>query len=207
MDSQEQRLQQEIIADAQKKAERVRVKALTEKERLLQKCRQDLAVRRQERLAEVDAEVAQHARNIQNSLAMEKRKRWLRKREESIRELFAQTQRQAEESIGSLREQSLGTLAEEALAALQSGDYLVEFALQDAGQVTLEWLTRRAQNALGSQAVDCHFQLQPVAEVKGGIRFLSRDQSRLFDNTFATRMQLLQDRLRSLLAEAVQQSG
>ena len=80
MDSQEQRLQQEIIADAQKKAERIRAKALTEKERLQQKCDQEIAARRQERLEEVEAEIAQQARNLQNSLGMEKRKRWLRKR-------------------------------------------------------------------------------------------------------------------------------
>ena len=201
MDSQEQRLQQEIIADAEKKAERIRAKALTEKERLLSKCTQDLAARRQERLAEVEAEIAQQTRNLQNSLGMEKRKRWLRRREESIRELFAQTQKQAEDCTGSQREESLNALAEEALIALQCGDYLVEFAPQDAGLITLEWLAKRAQNALSNQARDCHFELQPSAGVKGGIRFLSRDQSRLFDNTFATRMLLLQDRLRSLLAE------
>lgn len=201
MDNQEQRLQQEIIADAQKKAERIRAKALTEKERLLQKCQQELDKRRQERLQEVEAEITQYVRNLQNSLGMEKRKRWLRKREESIRELFAQIQAQAEENTDSQREESLIALAEEALAALQGGDFLVEFATQDAGLITVEWLKQRAQNSLADQARDCHFALQPSAEVKGGIRFLSRDQSRLFDNTFATRMQLLQERLRSLLAE------
>ena len=201
MDSQEQRLQQEIIADAEKKAERIRAKALTEKDRLLQKCNQEFALRRQERLAEVEAEIAQQSRNIQNSLSMEKRKRWLHKREESIEHLFAQTQKLAEDCPGIEREQSLALLAEEALTALQSGDYLVQCALQDAGLITLEWLAQRAQNALADQAGDCHFEVYPSAEIKGGIRFLSRDQSRLFDNTFATRMLLLQDKLRSLLAE------
>ncbi|NMA20902.1 MAG: hypothetical protein GX927_10030 [Lentisphaerae bacterium] len=201
MDSQEQRLQQEIIADAQKKAERIRAKALTEKERLQQKCDQEIAARRQERLEEVEAEIAQQARNLQNSLGMEKRKRWLRKREESIQELFAQTQKQAEECAGSQRGESLAALAEEALTALHSGDYLVEFAPQDASLITLDWLKQRAQNALADAAHDCRFELKPSAAVKGGIRFLARDQSRLFDNTFATRMQLLQDKMRSLLAD------
>jgi vacuolar-type H+-ATPase subunit E/Vma4 len=201
MDSQEQRLQQEIYADAEKKAERIRAKSLTERDRLLAKCRQDMAVRREERMAEVALEIAQQKRNLQNSLGMEKRKRWLLKREESIRQLFAQVQELAEKSSGKQREESLARLAEEALGALQNGDYLAQFAEADAGLVTPDWLAQRAQRALGEQAGNCRFTLQPSAEVKGGIRFLSSDQSRLFDNTFASRMQLLKDQMRGTLAE------
>lgn len=201
MDSQEQRLQQEIYADAKKKAERVRAKALTERDRLLAKCQQDIATRREERMAEVADEIAQQRRNLQNSLGMEKRKRWLLKREESIQQLFAQVQELAEKSSGSQREESLARLAEEALTALQSGDYLVQFAEADASLVNTDWLSQRAQKALHKQAGECRFSLQPSAEIKGGIRFLANDQTRLFDNTFASRMQLLQDQMRGMLAE------
>lgn len=201
MDSQEQRLQQEILADAQKKAEHVRAKALTEKERMLKKFQQELAAQRQERLTEVEAEIAQQTRNIQNSLGMEKRKRWLRNREEKIQRLFSETRAQAEQSLGSEREQSLVLLTEEALAALAGGEYTVQFAFRDAELITLDWLTQRSLNALGEQAKTCHFELQPSADIEGGIRFVARDHSRSFDNTYAARLKLLKDKLRSLLAD------
>lgn len=202
MDSQEQRLQQEIYADAKKKAERIRAKALAEKDRMLAKCQQEMATKREERLAEVDAEIAQQERSLQNSLGMEKRKRWLQKREESIQQLFLQVQQLAEESAGQQREQSLLALAEEALTALQSGDYAVQFAAADGDLVTPDWLAQCAQRTLGEEAAHkCRFTLQPTADIKGGIRFLSHDQNRFFDNTFATRMLLLQDKMRALLAK------
>ena len=201
MDSQEQRLQQEILADAQKKAEHIRAKALTEKERMLKKFQQELAVRRKERLAEVEAEIAQQTRNIENSLGMEKRKHWLRNREDSIQQLFTETKVQAEQISGSDREQSLALLAEEALTALADGEYQVQFAPRDGGLITLDWLTRRSQAALGEQAQNCSFKLQPSADIEGGIRFVACNHSRSFDNTYAARLNLLQDKLRSLLAE------
>lgn len=202
MNSQEQRLQQEIIADAQKKAERILAKAQADRERALKRMQKDLDARREERLAEVEREIAAHERHLRNGLSMERRRRWLAMREQSIQKLFAETLQQAEDSSGKLREESLCFLAEEALAQLGPGTYKVNFAPCDAHLVNEAWLQERSKQALGEEGGDCRFELVPDAELKAGIRFEAADQSRIFDNTLPGRLKLLQSELRNILASA-----
>lgn len=203
MNGQEERLQQEIIADAKKKAERILARAQADRERALKKMHKDLEAKRQERLDEVEREIAAYERHLRNGLSMERRRRWLAKREESIQKLFAETLRLAEESSGKTREESLRVLAEEALAQLGPGAYRVVFAPGDSGLVNEAWLRERSKNALGKEAEACRFELSADQALKAGIRFEAADQSRSFDNSLSSRLKLLQNELRNMLAEKV----
>jgi vacuolar-type H+-ATPase subunit E/Vma4 len=201
MENQEERLRQEILADARKKAERIAVRADAERDRALQQFKQEHEQKRQSHLEEVRQEAARQVRSIQNSIGMEIRRRWLNKREEAINEFFQTVLNQAGECSGKRRQESLCFLAEEALQALSTGAYLVECAKADAALVTEDWLFERAIAVLGDKGRSCAFSVSPRQEISGGLRFQARDGSLSFDNTYRNRLNDLRDALRRRLAE------
>jgi vacuolar-type H+-ATPase subunit E/Vma4 len=202
MNKQEERLRQEIIADAKKKAERIQARAETEKDRLLKKFRQEMAELREERLQEIHLESNKQIRSLQNTFNMEKRKRWLLKREDEIQALFAEVLNDTENFAGEKRQQSLVNLAKEALLALPPAAYKVEYSSVDSSLVTLSWLESLLAE-LGNNSADSSysFELQENSSMKGGIRFCSADLSKVFDNSYENRLTVLQEPLRQLLAE------
>ncbi len=200
MESQEERLRQEILADAQKKAEQVCAKASTEREKAIQQCREELEQNRQSRLEEVRQAAAQEGRSIQNSIGMEVRRRWLNKREEVIDDFFQKLLTQAESCSGQRRVESLCFLAEEALQALSVGAYRVTCASADASLVTASWLAARAIAALGDKGRECTFSVQPEEMLSRGLCFQSQDEFLSFDNTYRNRLNDLRDALRALVA-------
>lgn len=201
MENQEERLRQEILADARKKAERIAAKAAAERDQALQQSQQEREQKRQSRLEEVRQEAARQARSIQNSIGMEVRRRWLNKREEAINEFFQAVLIQAGECTGQRRQDSLCFLAEEALRALSTGAYRVECASADAALVTEKWLFERAIAVLGEKGRGCAFSVCPRQELSGGLSFQSRDGALSFDNTYRNRLNDLREALRRMLAE------
>ena len=197
---QEQRLRDEIIGDARAKAERLLARARTDAARIVDRARRDAEAKRKERMAEVEKEMAQKCGAIARSVENELKRHWLAGREERLEAMLAAALEKAVASTGEAHIRSLTLLAKEALLALGPCHAEVHFPGQDASIVTEEWLASIAKDAFGQNA-DFSFQLRPSADAPAGLRFMTLDGRREFDNTYASRLQKMKDSIRVLLSE------
>ncbi|MBQ6472878.1 MAG: hypothetical protein IJJ33_12920 [Victivallales bacterium] len=198
--SQEEKLRQAILAEAQGEARRLVDRAKATARRAMEEARKQadaiLASRQQEMSQEaeaatraVDLEIQRRIHRIQ-----------IIRREECLDELFKRALEQCAAIGGPEHEQSLRQLAAEALRALGEDEIIVRFPTADSAIVTEGWLQSIAQEALpsGSNAV---FRLQPSDTSAPGLYFETADGTRAFDNTYAARLRYNQEALRLLVTE------
>lgn len=198
MDGQEKRLEQEILADAREKAERMVARATADAATALKRAKTLNERRRAKALAETRKEADRKAENIVSGIWNEQRKMWLVRREATIQgflkglldELAAQP---AEDPR---RLASLSALASEALAAVPSADLTVLVSEADAQVATPQWLSERLPAGRAA-----HFTVQASPSIRGGLKVLSADGRFAYDNTYVGRLARLDEEFRRTLAD------
>ncbi len=199
-DPQVNKLETEILADARTKAERTIARAQNDAETMRKKAQTLAASKREERLREAEIQADAKARSILVDVQQEARRHWLLEREKCLDELLDQALEQASQAEGEERVQSLRNLAIEALQALGPASCLVEIAPADAALVTPAWLQNLAAELFGAQtAIDFTVQVNP--DIRGGLQCTTTDQTRRFDNTYASRLRWMKTELRDLAAK------
>ena len=199
MESQEERLREEILADAKRRADKILARARSDGESAAARARRANERRRKSALAEAQASGEQKRRNILQGVETEKRRMWLQRREECIDEVLAAVRARAEglEAGSPERAAALAALAEEAFASVGAAAQLrVAVNPADAALATPTWLRER-----GAGAAECAVEADP--RIGGGIRVATPDGRLFYDNTFAARLKRLRERFRTELAETV----
>ena len=198
MESQEKRLEQEILGDARQKAERIVARATSDAATALRRAKTLNERRRTKALAESRQEADRKAENIVSGIWIEQRRMWLNRREQTIREfldsLLAELSDQPAGDAARLA--ALDSLASEALAAVPSGEMTVQVAEKDLGTITPQWL-----NAHLPEGRTASFTIQADSAILGGIRLSSADGRYFYDNTYRGRLARLDVEFRQLLAD------
>ncbi len=197
---QEQRLRDEIIGDAKAKAERLLARARNDATKIVDRAKREAEAKRKERMAEVEKEMAQKCGSIVRGVETELKRHWLAGREERLEAMLATALEKAASTTGEAHSRSMALLAKEAILALGPCHAQVYFPEKDAGLVTDEWLSSIAKEALPKDA-DFAFQLCPSPDAPDGLRFVTLDGGKEFDNTYASRLQKMKDGIRVLLSE------
>lgn len=197
MEPQEDKLRQEILADAKKRADRIIARANSDAGYAEKRAAATNAKLREDRLAAAKATGETRHRNIIQGLWGEKRQMWLRAREESLDAFFLEIRKAAEAlpDADPRREQSLAALAAEAGASLQAPELVAAINPRDARIVTPEWLRRQCPGTA--------FTVAPDAAIDGGIRLSTPDGRECYDNTYAGRLHRLHASFREAIAHAL----
>jgi V/A-type H+-transporting ATPase subunit E len=203
MDDSATRLEQELLGDARRQAERIVARARMQAAKAAAALEADTGSRRETQLAEARCEAEAQARAVAAGARLERRRRWLCRREQAFDALFATVLADLEAGRLSDRDRSLRQLLREALEAIGPGSVVVRVGPPSA--------------ALLSEAViaEVRAQVWPQASSATGIRRLvedtlrpgvvveSADGLRAFDNTYATRLERLRGPLRALVAKSI----
>jgi len=195
---QEEKLRQEILSDAQQKAERMVARAMVNGDRLVADARKNGEARLAKRLAEAEQRASERCSSIMLDVQREARRYRLTQRERLLEQLFAQALNQAENSQGEARSRSLAILAREAMSAIGPQSMRVVFRSADKDVVTESWLKKIAGELFGQVKIGFEMACQPDA--RAGLIFSSLDGQRLFDNTYVSRLEKLHDELRRQIA-------
>jgi vacuolar-type H+-ATPase subunit E/Vma4 len=192
--NQEDKLKQELLADANAQAAEIMARAQEEADRMIEQARRHAAERREARLAAAMEEAEKRCRSIFADIELETSRRWLRKQEACIDELLQTALAKADKAEGFDRASSLASLAKEALAAIGDRDCSVFFNPADEVVVTRDWLQKLSREVYpGSTSV---YVLKADPSIDGGIVLETKDGARQVDNSYRTRLLRMKDGLR-----------
>ncbi len=192
--NQEDKLKQELLADANAQAAEIMARAQEEADRMIEQARRHAAERREARLAAAMEEAEKRCRSIFADIELETSRRWLRKQEACIDELLQTALAKADKAEGFDRASSLASLAKEALAAIGDRDCFVFFNPADEVVVTRDWLQKLSREVYpGSTSV---YVLKADPSIDGGIVLETKDGARQVDNSYRTRLLRMKDGLR-----------
>ena len=197
MNEQEQKLRDEILSDAKRKAERALTRARRDADKARRQAETDQASEREQALARAGERAAVQSRAVLATVAQEVRRRRLLAREEIIERCLDEALTAAESLPAEDSRRSLGELLAEALAALGPKEVTIRVRPAD-----LDLLSSQCLATLGIESAP----LTVVADttIAGGVVAESHDGLRQFDNTYATRRKRLRKRLRTLLAGEIE---
>ncbi len=197
--NQEQKLRDEILGDARLKAERLVARARNDAARIVEKAKSEASAKRKERLADAEKEMDVKCRSIAMGVETQLRRHFLNGREERLDAMLRRAVQEAASATGDEHVRSMSQLAGEAIGSMGGGDMLVYFPESDAGLVTVSWLESIASEVLGAGA-SYSFELHPSEDAPAGIRFVSADGRKEYDNTYESRLQKMKDGIRILLS-------
>jgi len=202
MQEKEERLRQEIMKDARRKAERTLERARSDVEKQKAKIRRRQEKNRKQAMDEAKTRAEEQYRSVTARVQHEKLKRWLQRREEVLEELFAAVLEDVgnEEQID--RRNSLSQLIREAIASVGPGRFVVRVCPTDKPMITREWLKSVAGQALETDSEQIRLEVQADPRVKDGVIVESEDGDRYFDNTCETRLRRMKSDLRTELCAA-----
>ena len=192
--NQEDKLKQELLADADAQAKEIVARAQEEADKIVGEARQEAAKKLEARLADAAAEAEKQSRSIFADIELETNRRWLRKQEACIEDLLQSALAKADKAEGFDRAASLASLAKDALRAIGDRDCAVFFNPADEAIVTRDWLQKLSREVYpGSTSV---YVLKPDPSIDGGIVFETKDGARQVDNSYKTRLLRMKDSLR-----------
>ena len=192
--NQEDKLKQELLADADAQAKEIVARAQEEADKIVGEARQEAAKKLEARLADAAAEAEKQSRSIFADIELETNRRWLRKQEACIEDLLQAALAKADKAEGFDRAASLASLAKDALRAIGGRDCIVTFNPQDASIVTADWIQKLSREIYPEASYA--YELKADASIDGGIVVETADGARQVDNSYKTRLQRMRDELR-----------
>lgn len=196
MNDNERKLQQEILGDAQRKAERLLARARGDAEKALAQQRQEAGRSRSRRLEEAQREAEASARAITARIRHQVQSLWLQRRERCFDALFTEMQEALENGQDIDRERSLRQLLQEALEALGPRPAVLRVNTATAAVLTAAVVGEVQAGLPAAAPLEC----QVDDSLTAGLLIESKDGLRRFDNTYATRLRRLRGALRAQLS-------
>lgn len=193
-----EKIQQEILADAERKVERTLKRAKREADKLRRTAEKENQELRQRRLAEAQAEAERKARSIIAAIPYEERKIQLLAQEKIFDEVFGAAMRKLGQRDGTFdAKASIEQLLLEALQALPEVDVTAFVNPQDQ---------KAAMEVIQQKETTREIKLETNTKVTAGVQLLSADRKLRYDNSVGARLEREKDRLRSSLAEVLSES-
>jgi vacuolar-type H+-ATPase subunit E/Vma4 len=200
---QEQKLQQEMLEDAERKARRIIDRAKRDAEKMLASEQGDNEALRELRLEDAEREAGERAQAILASIEQERRRRWLTRREAAITDVIDAALQELQAADSATVRKSLTALLEQALTVVNSVDVRVLTSPAQAA-VVREILPAVFKQVLGQATRN---SAAPAvcedAGIAGGVVVESLDGVRRYDNTYRARLARLGDELRAAILGAL----
>lgn len=200
MSQSESKLQQELLGDAELRAEQVLNRARGDAAKALAAVRDEQAKERETRLRDARREAEARAHAITARIRHEVHRRWIRLREQGLERLFADVLPRLEQGQDIDRERSLQQLLQEALEAMGPRAARVRLNPESAAVLTLAALAEVRSQAWPQADPSASLSLVVDSSLRPGLRLESADDRFVFDNTYATRLERLRGPLRSLVS-------
>lgn len=193
-------LSDEILQDAQRRAERTRKRAEREAKKILKEAEAEAGATAEKALGAAQRRADRIADSILATVGQEAQRARLEAREAELTKLF-------ERAIERLADRStrdypavLATLAAQAIGAMRTDAVVLAFAGPDRPIVTEAWLEDVRRRAGGNVAVSVS---DAPAPIRGGVVARSADGRLLYDNSFAARLERRRPELRQQVAARV----
>lgn len=205
MEAHEEKLRQEILDEAARRAERIIARANADAGNMRRRAEEENRSLHDSRLAECRREAEAVKRTMAERARTEGDRLWLEAQEACFEELVEAVMRTAQELPpgGVRRMQSLLALVGEALEGVGTDGVVLHLALADAPFVDARWLREHFAAAPGEAGVE----VEADPSVTGGVMAVRRDGRRSYDNTFAARRERLMDHWRALAASSLENEG
>ena len=197
--NEESKLQQEILNDAKRKAERTVKRATRDAEKALEQVKKQEERLRVRRLDEAKAEAETTYRSITATISYEKRRLWLSAREKELQALFDDMLKQLSAGENIDRTRALSELLLESLVAIGRQDTVIHLNPQDRPVFTKDVVEELLTRAFDGAEKVPNVRFVEDDSVTGGLIAFSQDGTKRFDNRYATRMERLCNTLRTLL--------
>ena len=205
MQEQEAKLQQEILQDARKKAERTIDRARKECAKLKSAVESQQAQERETLLAQAGAEAAIKTRSILAGIRHDIQKQWLRSREAVIGSVFQEALTQLTAGHDIDRPLSLKSLLEEAIQTIGLEKGLqISCRPEEATVFTPEQLAEIAGRNGGADGLAATWRLKPDPALTGGLVVTSADGRRRVDQTYSGRLNRRRQQLRNQVEELIE---
>lgn len=142
MEEHEKKLRQEILDEANKRADRIVVRGKKDAENTVKKAKADSAERRRKRIAEAEAEAEEKRKESQMQLEKSIKDKWAFIREQCINELLVNwcKAKLALRSGSEERMKYLKVLITDAVSSLKRSDVILKVCPEDLPYITEEWL-------------------------------------------------------------------
>lgn len=192
MNQQEQKLRDEILNDAKRKAERIQARAERDAAKAREQATEEQRAEREQALERARQRADTRSRAILVTVDQEVRRQRLVARESILERCLDRALAAACSLPPEEERRALAELLDEALTALGPGPAKIRACPADAA-------------VLSSAILDDPANITVTADERLGAGLVaeSPDGLRQFDNTYATRRQRLRERLRTLLADGI----
>jgi vacuolar-type H+-ATPase subunit E/Vma4 len=197
MSEQEQKLRDEILNDAKRKAERALSRAQKDAKKAHDQAATDQKTERDQALGRAQERASARSQAILATVSQEVHRRRLLAREEVIEACIDDALAATVELSADGALKSLGGLLTEALAALGPGEATVRVRPDDVSALGPDFLAKLGINP-------STLAIEADETIVGGLIVQSADGRRQFDNTYATRRERLHEQLRTLLASEIE---
>lgn len=197
MQTQEDKLEEEIFRDADRRSERLLERAKRDAGKLATKAERRVSRARTARMEQAELRAVERERAITASIDHDVMRQWLVTRETVFEELFVDALQAAEAGEGTDVGASVCALALEAIREINEGAVTVRARPRD---VTL--LEGAALEKLWAEAGTPNREMPVVTvlpddSLTGGVVVETADGRQRFDNTYGTRMQRMKRHLRA----------
>lgn len=198
MNGQEEKLRQEILGDARRKAARTVKRAQRDVEKMLKAVRDQHEKLAEERHKAAGREAEEKHRAVSASIEHEIRKRWLTAREQALDEYFEDMLPELERGDDIDRSRSLRELLCEALSATGPVPVRLRLRSADLHALDADALAACLAEAFAPEGREgAAIEVVEEEGIKGGLVLETRDGRMVFDNTYATRLNRLKGTLRA----------
>ncbi|MBT3376765.1 MAG: hypothetical protein HN742_14905 [Lentisphaerae bacterium] len=198
MQTQEDKLEQEIFRDAERRAERALERAKRDAGKLATKAERRVTRARKARMEQAESRAVERERAITSSIDHDVMRQWLVTRETVFEELFATALQASEAGEGIDTEASLRALVLEGMRQLGKEAVTVRVRTKDAGV-----LEGSVLEELQAEAGVPSVTVLADESLGGGVVLETDAGRRRFDNTYATRLRRMKAELRAKACEHI----
>jgi vacuolar-type H+-ATPase subunit E/Vma4 len=204
---QEQKLQQEILSDAQRRAARVIERAKRDAEKAVKAAQRRREKSREARLRDAEHIAEERCRVVTANIEHEKRRQWLLLREQQLEGAFGGALAEVEGGTAVDRAESLRQLAMEAAAAIGSNELVLRVRPEDRAVFSQDVLAQVADKAQRGADGAPSVRVEEDEQIRGGVIVLTADGRKCYDNTYAARLRRMKRDLRAALCPDPQGAG
>lgn len=201
MSDQEEKLRQEILGDAGRRAERAVSRAERDGRTALETARKELDDEREQELGKARRRGEERYIALTARIRHDIRRQWLAAREQCLEELLSETLAKVISGETVDRGESCRQLLREAFEAMGPGEMVVRIRPVDASLLGPESIAEILKTVFGASALEARVEIRHDEKMDAGIQVESADGRRIFDNTYRMRLRRLKASLRAILAE------
>ena len=197
----EMKLEEEILADARRKADKIVERARRETEKILAQAEKSAEEEAAKIIAHFKERADKQRSIILATVDIEIKKRRLAREDRKVRSIIDEAKKRLFDKQSYDYKRALVNLATDAIRKMQGNDFVICLGKSD-GNVAHDSLLSAIKSGVEDRAINLKFDSSPLL-ITGGILVKSADGRQYYDNSFDARLKRLQDYLRKFVADII----